>query len=66
MARFERGGSRKAEDDNYGSVRIQVKLLNNKSRPIPRNICRSLTVKNAKVSEVTEAIVDSLFGEEGD
>ena len=69
MALFERGGLPRAQDDNPGDVRISIRLLNSESeegirkgQPVKGNICRNFTIKNAKVSEVAEAITEFLFG----
>ncbi|QDP52453.1 MAG: hypothetical protein Unbinned1606contig1000_12 [Prokaryotic dsDNA virus sp.] len=62
MALFERGGKPKRHDDNQGSVRVTIRLLGKGGKVVIGNIGRNLTVKNAKVSEVTEAITEFLFG----
>ena len=69
MALFERGGLPRVLNDNPGDVRISMRLIgteNNegvrRSQPIKGNISRNLTIKNAKVSEVAEAIAEFLFG----
>lgn len=63
MSLFERGGLPKAEDDKPGKVRVVIRLVGKGGKPIKGNICRNFTAKNAKVSEVFEAITGCLFGE---
>ena len=69
MALFERGGLPKALNDNHGDVRITMRLIatentevQKKGQPVRGNISRNLTIKNAKLSEVAEAITEFLFG----
>ena len=69
MALFERGGLPRVEDDNPGDVRVTMRLVGTeetestrKGQPVKGNISRSVTIKNAKVSEVEEAITEFLFG----
>ena len=71
MPRFERGGLPKATDDRKGQVRVSLRLIakagpGTGQQTIKGNICRNLTVGDAKVSEVMEAIIDCLFGEGDD
>ena len=73
MALFERGGhtNKPCVADERGSVYVTIRLVGTginapKGRCIKGNISRSFTVAEAKVSEVSEAVIDFLFGGDND
>jgi len=62
--RFERafpGGGMANASDEEGSVRVIVSLFRD-SKYVTGNICRTVTVANARVSEVAAAVEEALFG----
>lgn len=62
MALFERGGKAHATNDDKGTIRLTIRLVGESRKSVKSNICRDLTINNAKVSEVSEAITEFLFG----
>jgi hypothetical protein len=73
MALFERGGHKHSPcvGDERGSVYVTIRLVGTgkdapKGQAIKGNITRSFTVSEAKVSEVNEAVLDFLFGDDND
>ena len=65
--RFERApGTRKpGTDDGTGRVNIQIRLVTRGQKMVHGNINRSVTLANAKVSDVFAAIEQALFDPPG-
>lgn len=64
VKRFERavpGGGVANASDEEGSVRVIVQLFRD-SKYVTGNISRTVTVANARVSEVAAAVEEALFG----
>jgi len=57
------GGSRPLQNhkDDEGTIRIRVLLCDYESTSRPGNITKSMTVRNARVSAVFEALEKALF-----
>lgn len=49
------------QDDGTGLIRIQVMLMHNGQRSKIGNVTRTIRVRDAKVTEVAEAIEKALF-----
>ena len=59
---FKRGGNTN-RNDKAGLIRVRI-VLDNNDKDHKGNISKALTVRDAKVSEVTKAIELALFGED--
>ena len=66
LKKFKRAGLTQKKDmaDERGTVKVQCILVTRGTggaKAVKGNICRSLTVANAKVSEVIKAIEDAII-----
>jgi hypothetical protein len=62
MPRFERGGKHGNRDD-CGEIRVEIRRME-RGKAAKGNISRTFRVSDSKVSEVTEAIMNFLFGDD--
>lgn len=53
----------RGEDDSTGRVNIRVTLLSKRGQRVKGNLSRSVTLKDAQVSEVYARIEKALFSE---
>jgi len=64
MARFQRETVTRNTDDMKGKVRVTIRLLGQHGKSPKGNISRLITLTDARVGEVTEAITKCLFEED--